>query len=152
MTAALGLRIGETLGLRDVDFAARVIRIRQSVDSATRKIGGVKSRVSSADLPMSTQLEVRLRVHLAKSENKTELLFTNRQGRAVCAEKLRGKLLHPLLDKLKIPRGGFHSMRHGAATATPQRPAHHARSLRTRARRPTTQCSSEPLSAVVNSF
>jgi integrase len=117
MTAALGLRIGETLGLRDVDFAARVIRIRQSVDSATRKIGGVKSRASSADLPMSTQLEVRLRVHLAKSENKTELLFTNRQGRALCADKLREKLLHPLLDKLKIPRGGFHSMRHGAASA-----------------------------------
>jgi integrase len=27
------------------------------------------------------------------------------------------KKLHPLLDKLKIPRGGFHGMRHGAAAA-----------------------------------
>jgi integrase len=25
--------------------------------------------------------------------------------------------LHPLLDALEIPRGGFHSMRHGAASS-----------------------------------
>jgi integrase len=33
------------------------------------------------------------------------------------ANKLREKQLHPLLVKLGIPRGGFHSMRHGAASA-----------------------------------
>lgn len=31
--------------------------------------------------------------------------------------RLREKQLHPLLDALKIPRGGFHSLRHGAASA-----------------------------------
>ena len=37
-TAVLGLRIGETLGLRiaDIDFAKKLIRVRQSIDSATR--------------------------------------------------------------------------------------------------------------------
>ena len=30
--------------------------------------------------------------------------------------KLREKQLHPLLVKLGIPRSGFHSMRHGAAS------------------------------------
>jgi integrase len=57
ITAVLGLRIGETLALRmsDVDFAKRVIRIRQSVDAATRTVGAVKSRASSADLPMSKE-------------------------------------------------------------------------------------------------
>jgi integrase len=33
------------------------------------------------------------------------------------ATKLREKQLHPLLDALGIPRGGFHSMRHGAASS-----------------------------------
>jgi integrase len=66
VTAVLGLRIGEALALRrsDVDFAKHVIRIRQSVDAATRTISGVKSKASSADLPMSKELEVRLRAYL----------------------------------------------------------------------------------------
>jgi integrase len=119
VTAVLGLRIGETLALRrsDVDFAKHVIRIRQSVDAATRTIGGVKSKASSADLPMPKELEARLRTDLQKHDGKSDLLFVNRRGRPFSANKLREKQLHPLLDALKIPRGGFHSMRHGAASA-----------------------------------
>jgi integrase len=119
VTAVLGLRIGETLALRrsDVDFAKHIIRIRQSVDAATRTVGGVKSKASSADLPMSKELETRLRTHLQTHDGKNELLFINRRGRPFSANKLREKQLHPLLDALKIPRGGFHSMRHGAASS-----------------------------------
>jgi integrase-like protein len=59
--AVLGLRIGEALALRicDVDFATHIIRVRQSVDAASRKVGGVKSKASSADLPMSAELEAQ---------------------------------------------------------------------------------------------
>jgi integrase len=119
ITAVLGLRIGETLALRrsDVDFVKHVIRIRQSVDAATRTVGAVKSRASSADLPMSKELEVRLRTHLHRHDGKSDLLFNNRLGRPFSANKLREKQLHPLLDALKITRGGFHSMRHGAASS-----------------------------------
>jgi len=119
VTAVLGLRIGETLALRisDVDFTKRVVRVRQSLDAATRTIAGVKSKASSADLPMPTQLETRLRAHLQRHEGKSELLFVNRRGRPLSANKLREKQLHPLLVKLGIPRGGFHSMRHGAASS-----------------------------------
>jgi len=119
LTVVLGLRIGETLALRvgDIDFATRIIRVRQSVDAATRNVGAVKSRASSADLPMPTQLEAQLRAHLQTHDGKSELLFTNKRGRALSANKLRANQLHPLLEKLGIPRGGFHSMRHGAASA-----------------------------------
>ena len=119
VTSVLGLRIGETLALRvgDIDFAKHVIRIRQTVDAATRNVQAVKSSASSADVPMPTQLEVRLRAHLKKHDGKSELLFVNRRGRPFSANKLREKQLHPLLVKLGIPRGGFHSMRHGAASA-----------------------------------
>ena len=88
-----------------------------SVDAATRTVGGVKSEASSADLPMSRELEARLRTHLLRREGNTNLLFVNRCGRPYSANKLREKQLHPLLDALKIPRGGFHSMRHGAASS-----------------------------------
>jgi len=119
VTSVLGLRIGEVLALRisDLDFARKVIRVRQSVDSATRLPQAVKSQASSADVPMPTQLETRLRAHLLKHDGESELLFANRKGRPLSANKLREKQLHPLLVKLGIPRGGFHSMRHGAASS-----------------------------------
>jgi integrase len=119
VTAVLGLRIGETLALRvsDVDFTAKIVKVRQSVDAATRDVQAVKSQASSADLPLPSQLEARLRTHLQKREDKSDLLFVNRKGRPLSANKLREKQLHPLLVKLGIPRGGFHSMRHGAASS-----------------------------------
>jgi len=119
VTAVLGLRIGETLALRvsDLDFTRKIVRVRQSVDAATRDVQAVKSQASSADLPLPSQLEARLRTFLQKREGKSELLFENKRGRPYSANKLREKQLHPLLDALHIPRGGFHSMRHGAASA-----------------------------------
>jgi site-specific recombinase XerD len=88
ITAVLGLRVGETLALRrsDVDFAKHLIHIRQSVDAATRTVGAVKSKASSADLPMSKELEVRLRDHLHRHDGKNDLLFVNRRGRPVLGE------------------------------------------------------------------
>src|SRR5258707_3738884 len=119
VASVLGLRIGETLALRvsDLDFAKHVIRIRQSVDAATRSVQAVKSQARSADVAMTSQLETKVRALLLKHDGKSELLFANRRGRPFSANKLREKHLHPLLVKLGIPRGGFHSMRHGAASA-----------------------------------
>ena len=59
----------------------------------------------------------RLRNFLQNHEAKSALLFVNRNGRPFSANKLRERQLHPLLKKLDIPRGGFHSMRHGTASA-----------------------------------
>ena len=118
ITSVLGLRIGETLALRkmDVDFASHVIRIRQSVDAATRTVGAVKSKASSADLPMPAGLEGKLRDYLELHAGVGELLFTNRVGRPYSANKLREQLQR-LQAKLGLPRTGFHSLRHGAASA-----------------------------------
>jgi len=75
------------------------------------------------------------------------------------ANKLREKQLHPLLAKLGIPRGGFHSMRHGAASALladgipavvqkqlrHSDPRNHAGNLRSRRRRCAAECGSESI-------
>jgi integrase len=68
-------------------------------------------------MPMSAELEQRLRALLSRHNGKSELFFVNKHDHPFCADKLREKKLHPLLDKLKIPRGGFHGMRPGAACA-----------------------------------
>jgi len=119
VTAVLGLRIGEVLALRvsDIDFSRKIVRVRQSVDAATREVQAVKSTASSADVPMPSQLDARLRKHLQTHDGKTELLFINRRGRPYSANKLRAKVLHPLLEKLGIPRGGFHAARHGVTSS-----------------------------------
>jgi Phage integrase family. len=92
----LGLRIGKTLALRvsDADFTKKIIRVRQSVDAATRTIAGTKSTAGSADLPMPKQLEQRLRSYLTKHAGKSELLFVNQRGRPYWANKLRADVLH----------------------------------------------------------
>ena len=54
--------------------------------------------------------------HLQRHDGKSGLLFVNERGRPFSANKLREKKLHPPLKRLGIPRGGFHSMRHGAAS------------------------------------
>jgi integrase len=48
VTSVLGLRIGEVLALRvsDLDFMRKIIRVRQSVDAATRNVQAVKSQAS----------------------------------------------------------------------------------------------------------
>jgi integrase len=119
VTAFLGLRIGEVLALRvaDIDFAHKIVRVRQSVDAATREVQAVKSKASSADVPMPSQLEARLRKHFQTHDGKTDLLFVNGRGRPYSANKLRAKVLHPLLEKLGIPRGGFHAARHGVTSS-----------------------------------
>src|SRR5260370_1812931 len=62
-----GCRAGEILGLKTtgLDFEKHLIRIRRTLDHATRTMQAPKSRSSSADLPMPELLEKRLRTFLA---------------------------------------------------------------------------------------
>jgi integrase len=69
---------------------------------------------------MPPQLEKQIKGYLASEhyrENDLGLLFINKRGRPFNANKLRTQVLHPLLAKLGIERGGFHSMRHGTCSA-----------------------------------
>jgi integrase len=121
LVSMLGLRIGEVLALRrsDLDFRYELIRVRQSIDSATRAVQACKSEVSAADIPMPPQLQIRLRNYLATHfrANDADLLFVNRCGRPYSANKLREKHLHPSLIRLGIPHGGFHAGGHGATSS-----------------------------------
>ena len=63
------------------------------------------------------EITAYLRQQIGGLSSGLELLFANRKGSPFSANKLREKQLHPLLVRLGIPRGGFHPMRHGAASS-----------------------------------
>jgi len=114
-----GCRSGEVFALRrsDLDFEKRVIRIRRTLDAATRQMHAPKSRASSADLPMPDVLKDRLLIFLANHwrENEADLLFCNKVGKPMVRNKVALKLQETLKD-LGIERAGLHAFRHMAAS------------------------------------
>lgn len=114
-----GCRAGEVFGLKrsDIDFEKRVIRIRRTLDAATRQMHAPKSRSSSADLPMPEALGKRLRIFLAQywRENEADLLFSNKAGRPMVRNKVALRLQETLKD-LGIERAALHAFRHMTAS------------------------------------
>jgi integrase len=65
---------------------------------------------SQAVLPVPDALARIVQEHL--STPKSEWLFLNSRGNLFIAENVVRQALVPILDKLKIPRCGFHAFRH----------------------------------------
>jgi integrase len=111
--AMTGMRAGEVLGLQvdDLDFDHRLIFIRRSAWYG--KIQTLKSRASKGALPMPEPLAVMLKNYLENwPPNAERLLFANRVGRPMSANKVVQRKLWPVLDALKITRCGLHAFRH----------------------------------------
>jgi integrase len=115
-----GLRAGELLGLKvcDLDFSRKVIHIRWSVDSRTKKEQSTKSRGSASDVPIPLALEKRLKDFLRAHyrENPNGYLFANRNGNSYSVGKVTEYGLWPVQDILGIPHTGLHAFRHAAAS------------------------------------
>src|ERR1700704_1336521 len=54
------------------------------------------------------------------NRNSFGLLFANAKGQPITSCYVRRDSLHPIREKLEIPRGGFHAFRHGLGTALMQ--------------------------------
>ncbi len=115
-----GLRAGEMLGLKvcDLDFSRKVIHIRRSVDSRTKKEQSTKSTGSASDVPIPPALEKRLKGFLVDHfrENPNGYLFANRRGNSYSVGKVTEYGLWPVQEGLGIERTGFHAFRHAAAS------------------------------------
>ncbi|MFZ0858348.1 MAG: tyrosine-type recombinase/integrase [Candidatus Acidiferrales bacterium] len=114
LTAALtGMREGELFGLKvsDLDFERRTINVRRSVWRG--KIQSTKSESSVRVLHIPDVLAKRLTEYLRTwRPNAMNLLFPSRRGTPINPNHVVPRKLHPLLDKLKIERAGFHAFRH----------------------------------------
>lgn len=123
MFAVLGMtgcRAGEMLGLKtgDLDFNRKVIYIRRSIDSRTKKEQSTKTKSSTGEVPMPAALEKRLRAFLKQGfrENPSCYLFANRNGKPYSVGKVTEYGLWPAQDALGIPHTGTHAFRHAAAS------------------------------------
>ena len=115
-----GLRASEMLGLKaaDCDFQRKLIHVRRSVDSRTRKVQPTKSKASAAAVPMPAELEKRLHnfLQLQWRDNPSGFLFVNRNGNTYALGKVVEYGLWPAEDACGIPRSGLHAFRHQIAS------------------------------------
>jgi len=116
-----GMRINEALALclEDLDFKRKLIHVRHSAYNGT--LGTPKSDASVAALHMQPELEAALKKFIAGKhyrKNPDGLVFCNRRMRPYSDNKLREKMLRPLLRKLNIYEPGkvFHAIRHTAGS------------------------------------
>ena len=117
LQAFLGLRRGESLGLRwrDIDFERRYVQVTQQ--AAHGELATVKSRNSAAALPLPAALaELLLEYRAQWRPNAHDLLFANKQGHAMWGSGVQTNHLRPLLERLGLPPGGFHGWRRMLAT------------------------------------
>src|SRR5208282_1934776 len=119
LTAVLGLRCGEVLGVAwdAIDIEDRVLQVRQSVVEG--QIQTVKSKNSFRNLHLPDYLVNLLHAYRAAEwrENKWNLLFTNHRNKPYHANRVREFIFNPLRDRLGLGEGALHAFRHGAATA-----------------------------------
>jgi integrase len=110
IAAMTGLRAGEILALQSGDFnlERNLLTVRRSVWRG--KVQTPKTINSQAVLPVPDALARIVREHI--STLKSEWLFLNSRGHLFIAENVVRQALTPILNKLQIPRCGFHAFRH----------------------------------------
>ena len=129
VAVAMGLRLGEALGLRweDVNFEDGVLRLRvalQRIDGAL-VLTDVKSRRSRRGLVMPATVLAALKTHRVRQLEQrlaagdrwsdTGLVFTTRHGKALDARNV-SRQFHKILTAAGLPSIRFHDLRHTAAS------------------------------------
>ena len=119
--AETGVRAGEigALPLRNLLLEQGAIKITQSVWHG--KIQTVKSLKGNRLCEISPQLVEHLRQYVRQwRPNQLGLLFATKNGTPWDTDVVRKRKLYPLLERLGIPRCGFHAFRHGNETVMDQ--------------------------------
>ena len=112
-----GMRAGELCGLRESDFDLDrgLVSVRQSVWRG--KFQSPKSENALRCFALSPRLLAHIVDFLKRwKPNERGLLFATRNGTPWDANLLVKRKLYPLLDSLRIERGGLHAFRHTNST------------------------------------
>lgn len=111
-----GLRIGELLALRwqDVDLQAGLLRVSRTLYEG--HFDEPKTRSSIRTVPLSVK-GVEILASVRRGTPKLDaLVFCSKKGTPLCRRNLRNRQLDPVCEELKIPKIGWHSLRHSNAT------------------------------------
>ncbi len=113
-----GVRAGELFALRwrHIDFGRGVLRVRESVYKG--HYGPPKTRNSVRDLPLANVVAAALFEYRKGSApvDGDQLIFPSRVGTALARNNVLRRVIYPACDRAKIPRVGWHTLRHLHAT------------------------------------
>ena len=112
----LGLRVGELLPLRleDLDLAGGWLYVRR--DYYRGHVQTPKTERSERRFKLPEFLVNSLRAYLESRKTQWDLLFPNSAGTFHDDRNLMRREIEPVCDRLKIPRFGWHSLRHTFST------------------------------------
>jgi integrase len=111
-----GLRRGELFALRwaVLDFERKMIRVRESVYEG--HFSTPKTRSSIRNIAMSEVLAEMFRNLRPKDAPANDLVFSSRKGTPLQSENILKRIIHPACERLKLPKVGWHTLRHTSAT------------------------------------
>lgn len=111
-----GLRRGELFALRwgVLDFERKVIRVREAVYEG--HFSTPKTRSSIRSIAMSEVLAEMFTNLRPKDATANDLVFVSRVGTPLRSENILKRIIHPACERLKLPRVGWHTLRHTSAT------------------------------------
>jgi len=121
LLAVTGMRVGEALALRKMDFDSEQSRLSINHTLYRGKLKPPKTRGSKRALLLPTGIRALLLAHLQRSSfnQPTDLIFSLSDGNPLSAGALR-KRLQAAMDKAGIERSarhhGFHIFRHTAGS------------------------------------
>ena len=116
LLALTGLRIGELLALRwrDVDLAAGCFRVSRTLYEG--RFDEPKTRSSNRTVPLSAKAVEIFSTARPSAPDLDALVFCTRKATPLSRRNLTNRQLVPTCDELKIPRSGWHALRHANAT------------------------------------
>jgi integrase len=119
LLAGTGLRVSEAVALQrqhlKLDGSRPMVRVRHAYSK--RRFSPPKTKHGRRDVPISTELAIKLRSQLADLADVPDaLVFPSRNGTPLDADNLRARTIKPLMQEIGAPWAGFHSLRHTFAS------------------------------------
>jgi integrase len=117
LAAATGLRCGELFALRvnDVDLKAGTIRVDESADQRTYKIGPCKNAAAYRTVLLADsegkEALAMLKRFLKRPQSPDSLVSRSKRGSPLRETNVLHDFLHPVLRSLGLPRAGMHAFR-----------------------------------------
>jgi integrase len=113
-----GLSRGELFALRwsVIDFERSLLEVREAVYEGN--FGTPKTRNRNRRVPLSRAALDLLKFHRVRSikTGPMDLVFASRHGTPIRPDNVLKRAIHPACDRLKVPRVGWHALRHTHAT------------------------------------
>ncbi|HEX4320706.1 MAG TPA: site-specific integrase [Acidobacteriaceae bacterium] len=113
VTASLGLRLSEALGLQWVDFSADMDAVSVQRNWYRGYEDTTKTESSEAQLPIAEELAVRLKAWHEKQPHETQWVFCNpATGAPYSGPSIQQRWLRTAAEKMGLGSVGFHDFRH----------------------------------------